>query len=209
MITNAESTRNIVTRNEADELSKIWKEPLPMNLRKAIQYFSEIESRCDDAIQEQDNLIRQITRRLPEDAIEAPGVDEYIPLTISKDVRTSLKGSDLPFDEFREVALLANKVIKNQMPMATKRFMSQAGRQEVDRIEDLEVDISSLRQQMRDVELQILNHTPRTAEEVARKLKFMTALMLDGGEIEVDFFAYLVEEAADVLEGDLDFFRIL
>ena len=209
MITNVEAIKNIVTWDDFEELESKSKEPQPMNLRKTIQYFSDIENRCDDAIQEQDTLIRQITRRLPEETLKSPSGNEYIPLTAPNDVRTSLKGSDLPYDEYREVAQLANKVIKNQMPMATKRFMNQAGRQEVDRIEYLEVDISSLRQQMRDIEIQILNHTPKTAGEVAQKLKFMAALMLDGGEIEVDFFAYLVEEAADVLEVYLDMYRIL
>jgi len=171
-----------------------------MNLKTAISYFSDVEEQCDRAIQAQDDLIRRVTRRMPEKTARTDQSETYVPLTLTPALRPDLKASEMPFEEFHEVAGLANKVLQKQMPMATKRFMSQAGRLEIDQIEQLEAGISSLRQLMRDVELQILNHTPQSADEVAMKLKFMAALMLDGGEIEVDFFAYLVEESAEILE---------
>ena len=174
-----------------------------MNLSRAIEHFTSIEDKCDAAIQEQDDLLRQITRRIPEDWVSTTDKSNYMPLIAFPFSQSDVKASDLPFQEYRQVAELANKVMGKQMPMATNRFMNQAKRHEIDQIEQLEADIEHLREMMRNVETQILDYTPCTAEEVAVKLKFVTALMLDGGEIEIDFFVYLVEECADILQDAL------
>lgn len=167
----------------------------------AIAYFDSIEEQCDKLIQEQDDLIRQVTRRLPGRSDDWPSEDTHQPLSGTM-APAAAKPTDLPFEEFRQVADLANKVVPRQMPMATNRFMRQASRDEIDRIEQLEVAIDCQRELMRSIEEQILNFTPQTAEEVVIKLKFVSTLMLDGGEIETDFFAYLVEESAEIL-GEL------
>lgn len=193
--------QKVLDTQEEDKAAEVKALSDKMNLFRAIEYFTLLEETCDTAIQEQDDLIRQITRRIPEGSASDTDKDSCVPLISVAAPRSDLNASDLPYEDYRQVAELANKVIAKQMPMATKRFMSQAGRHEIDQIEDLEAEIEHLRQMMRNVEMQILNQTPWTVEEVVAKLKFVTALMLDGGEVEIDFFVYLVEECACVLEG--------
>lgn len=206
---NIEMTKSTPTWDQVESDDLPIAEVHPMNIKRAIQYFSEIEDQCDAAIQEQDFIIRNVTRRLPE-AVENLRTDaNYVPLMLEPSLRAAPKVSDLAYSEFRQVAQLANKFVDHQMPMATKRFMHQAGPEEIEQIEQLEVDITMLRQRMRDVEILILNQPPVTADEVAMKLKFLAALMLDGGEIELDYFAYIVEESAEILEEALSNIRIV
>lgn len=175
---------------------------VPMNLKSAISCFVSIEAKYDQAVQDQDALIRGVTRRIPVPKTPHEAKDPLVPLTLSPTTQAEFRTPGLPYAEFRKAAEVANKVIEKQMPMATKRFMSQAGRYEIDQIEQLEVNITILRQHMRNVELQIMSYTPRSSMDVVLKLKFLTALMLDGGEVETDYFAYLIEECAEVLEND-------
>jgi len=200
---NIEVAKATPTWDQVEEIDQRTEAPQSMDIKKAIQYFSKIEDQCDIAIQEQDFIIRNITRRLPDTKEAFKTSASYVPLMLEPCNRVVQKVSDLPYTEFRQVAQLANKVLDQQMPMATKRFMHQASPEEIEEIEQLEVDITSLRQRMRDIEILILNQVPKNADEVAMKLKFLAALMLDGGEIELDYFAYIVEESAEILEESL------
>jgi hypothetical protein len=56
---------------------------------------------------------------------------------------------------------------------------------------------------MRELEDRILQAVPTCLEDVSAKLKFAVALMLDGQEIETDYFAWLVEECAQVMDGTI------
>lgn len=191
------------TQGLSDQFDVSSPPDVPMSLKSAISYFSDIEAKYDQAIQDQDVLIREINQRIPRTNVSDGAQGLLVPMMLTPTARSEFHASDLPYDEFRKMAELANKVVKKQMPMATKRFMSQAGRYEIDQIEQLEANITILRQHMRNVELQIMNHTPRSGLDVALKLKFLAALMLDGGEVEMDYFAYLIEECAEILEDDV------
>ncbi|MGQ0563816.1 MAG: hypothetical protein ACT4OK_01925 [Gemmobacter sp.] len=173
---------------------------LPMQLDRVIEYFAEIETNCDDLIQEQDWLIREVTHRVSKASGASLSGETLHPISTNQNAGSMVSASNLPFEQYRQVAGLANRVIENQMPMATQQFIQQAGKEDVARIEELEDEIGILRQRMRDVEHQILDYTPETPEHVVLKLRFMSLLMIDGGEIDVDFFAYLVEECATVMD---------
>jgi hypothetical protein len=170
-----------------------------MDIRLALEYYASLEQKCDDLIQKQDDIIRSVMRHVPR--TNAFGdTDGFLGAQPDEAGQPGLVSTaDMPFDEFKQVAKLANKVVTKQMPMATNRFMRQAGPTQVDAIENLEIDIGVVRQHMTNVEVQILDTVPKTMDGVAAKLKFMSMLMLDGNDIEVDYFAYLVEECAEIL----------
>jgi hypothetical protein len=191
---NAETAANVVYEDQLD-------------FDKAIKYFSETEEKCDLLIQRQDDLIRHVSRRMHGSADKTGDADMLVQLSPNPGVRTSLNATDLPFSEYRKIAALAVDRVGKQMPMATMRFIAQAGNSEVDIIEDLEAEIIELRRMMRNIEEVIIEQTPRSARDATTKLKFMTGLMLDGGEIEVDLFAYVVAECAEVIEIDLQRLR--
>lgn len=174
-----------------------------LDFNKAIQYFAEIEDRCDTAIQSQDELIRKVSRRMHGTVDTTGAADDVQPLSTQEAYRTTITATDLPFSEYRKIAALANSRVGPQMPMATLRFISQAGRSEIDMIEDLEAEVTELRRLMTEVEGLILENVPRSAQDATAKLTFMTGLMLDGGEIEFDYFAYIVAECAEVIDIEL------
>jgi hypothetical protein len=175
------------------------KKPETMNIRLALQYYASLEEKCDTLIQEQDDIIRSVMRHVPRsgDVGSAGGFYAAQPAT---EQPALVSTADMPYEEFREVAKLANKVVQKHMPMATNRFMRQAGPTQIDAIENMEIDIGVVRQHMTNVEVQILDTVPKTTDDIAAKLKFMSMLMLDGNDMEVDYFAYLVEECAEVLQ---------
>jgi len=174
-----------------------------LDFKKAIAYFSVLEDRCDEAIQNQDNLIRQVTRRM-HGTIDATGdADAKLPLLLHNSHDTAIQATDRPFSDYRKAAAVANTHLGPQKAMATLRFINQAERSEINAIEDLEADVSELRRMMNEVEALILENVPRSAEDATAKLTFMTGLMLDGGDIEFDYFAYVVAECAKIIDIEL------
>ena len=50
------------------------------------------------------------------------------------------------------------------------------------------------------LEAEILEQRPESGREAVAKLQLLTACLIDGQELELGHFAYLVAECADVLE---------
>ena len=109
--------------------------------------------------------------------------------------------SDIPYKDFRVLNRLAKNVVPGGLPGANRRFMINACTPEFVDVEAVEAEVQSLRALMTQIEHQVLDLVPATASDGVAKLKFMSSLMLDGVECEVDYFAYLVEECAFVI-GD-------
>lgn len=168
-----------------------------------IRAYERLEGMCDDAITRQETLSRSVLGRLAlAPALSDQGSDLACAL--------SAEGSRLttrPFEEFRGAVDLAQKCIRNALPMATRRFIENLDRSEVVAIETLESEVARLRAEMRRQEEHILQCLPQCLEDVSAKLKFVVSLMLDGQEIETEYFAYLVEECADVMDGSIGHLR--
>jgi hypothetical protein len=96
---------------------------------------------------------------------------------------------------------MARSVVPDGLPGVPRRFVAKACRLDVADMEFLDRQISLCRDQMAALETAILDRAPVSGREAVAKLKFMSALMLDGGDIATDYFAYLVEECAFAL-GD-------
>ena len=158
----------------------------PFLLSQAIKYYDELEEKCDAAIQEQDELIRAVTLRCR--SAEAPAQPAAIGATVL-----------IPSSP-AEAALA---------PMVSPAFVTEATQEEIANIEMLEFEILQLRQRMHIVERAIAKHEPLTPTDTAKKLKFLARLIADGGEVEMDAFAQLVEVGAEMLLtalGEVGFF---
>ncbi len=150
-----------------------------------VAQYDEVESACETAIGQQEQIARRIY------AAHTEHLSAGAPV------------SDLAFDDFRHMHELARKVVPSGLPNAGRRFVMKAQSPSLTQIEDLEETIRLCRCRMAVYEQDILNLAPVSAQDAAVKLKFMASLMLDGGNLEVDFFAYLVEERAFVIAAQL------
>ena len=164
-----------------------------------IRMFEALEKQCDDALTRQERLSRAVfagltLQRMSEDAA-ATGPD-------------SGRMTGRPFGEFRGAVELAQKCIRNALPLTTRRFIENLDRPGGAEIEILEAEVTRLQSEMRMLETQILQYLPQCLEDVSAKLKFVVSLMLDGQEIETDYFAFLVEECAEVMDGSIGHLRV-
>ena len=164
----------------------------PFLLSQAIKYYDELEEKCDAAIQEQDELIRAVTLRRrgaqPSDTVLVPANEQT--------------GQTLP-------SRAQSPAESALAPMVSPSFVTEATQDEISNIEMLEFEILQLRQRMHIVERAIAKHEPLTPTDTAKKLKFLARLIADGGEVEMDAFAQLVEVGAEMLLtalGEVGFF---
>jgi len=156
------------------------------SFERAIQYHEDLETACDEVIQEQDDLIRKITFRCRAAGQLLVSGHKYSPLVS-------------PSRHAAEPGLPAQDQLATFAPMASQTFAMQAEADETDRIEQWEIDISFLRQRMRVVEDEIVQQSPVTPVDVARKMKFLAGIVADGGEVNMDAFSRLVLEGSDML----------
>jgi hypothetical protein len=161
-----------------------------------------LEKQCDDAMTRQERLSRAVfagpmLRRAADAQIDgqphAPDIGRM---------------TGRSFGEFRGAVELAQKCIRNALPLTTRRFIENLDRSEGSEIEILEADITRLKSEMRMLESQILHCLPQSLEDVSAKLKFIVSLMLDGQQIETEYFAFLVEECAEVMDCGLGHLRV-
>ena len=167
-----------------------------------IRIFEALEIQCDAALTRQERLSRAVfagqpLRRMVEDHDRTgPQAPE------------SGRMTGRPFGEFRGAVELAQKCIRNALPLTTRRFIENLDRPEGAEIEILDAEIVRLQTEMRVLESRILQFLPQSLEDVSAKLKFVVSLMLDGQEIETEYFAFLVEECAEVMDGSIGHLRV-
>jgi hypothetical protein len=157
------------------------------SLPEAIALHARLENDCDALIQAQDALIRAVTRRCQSSPDPAPPVEPGLPRG-AKAQRGQPIG--LPHEAFA--------------PIASSEFVLRASPDEAKSIETREFEIAQLRQSMRKVEEEIETYSPATPSDIAMKLKFLSALLVDGGEVDLDAFARLAEISAGILLDALE-----
>ena len=166
-----------------------------------IEQFDYVETLCEEALTRQDELARQYyvaqqgNVALASDLVEVKtgGLQERADMSIR----------DMSFKEFKQLHRLAQSVVPGGLPKASRRFVVNACTPGFVEIEYFEETIKLYRYRMSIIEQDILDHVPVSAQEAVAKLNFISSLMLDGGNIEVDFFAYLVEECAFVIASKM------
>jgi hypothetical protein len=167
------------------------------NLLSLMSQYEYVEKLCEEAIERQEQFARSNYKNLCATGTFAERFPEVIVADPVSASRTSVV--DLPFADVRNLNRIARGIIPAGMPHANRRFLMNARQPEIAAIEEVEEEIKLLRFRMTRIEEQILDATPRSVEEAVEKLKFISSLMLDGGTIEIDLFAYLVEECAFVV----------
>lgn len=180
-------------------------EPAPPTIGDMIAQFEYHERMCNDAIQRQEDISRRFryagtTNASPDVVLQGVNDDPVATASGAIIPRSKVKLSDIEFGDFREMADMAARVVPSGFPISTKRFILNACSAEFEEIEVIENEIRLLKSQMADLERKIMNATPENIIEATRKLKFMVSMMLDGTEIDQDYFAYLVEECADIID---------
>ena len=166
-----------------------------------IEQFDYVEKLCEEALTRQDELARQYYAAqqggmaMANDMVEVKSGEMR--------VRADMSISDISFKDFKQLHRLAQSVVPGGLPKASRRFVVNACTPGFVEIEYFEETIKLYRYRMSIIEQDILDHVPVSAQEAVAKLNFISSLMLDGGNIEVDFFAYLVEECAFVIASKM------
>jgi hypothetical protein len=173
----------------------------PQTIFSLIEQFDYVEKLCEEALTRQEKLARQYYEDQERNSAAARELVEV--KTGEMRARADMSISDISFKDFKQLHRLAQAVVPGGLPKASRRFVMNACTPGFVEIEDLEETIKLYRYRMSIIEQEILDHVPGSAKEAVAKLNFMSSLMLDGGDIEVDFFAYLVEECAFVIASKM------
>lgn len=166
-------------------------------LSEKIAQYDYLEHLLEDLIVEQETLSRQFYAKHRETEAETDQVALDSGEMVARD---SLTITDLSFQDFKQLSDLAKRVVPEGLPNAHRRFVLKACSPEMVAIEDLEEMIKLYRYRMGVAEQDILDHRPTSILEATAKLRFMSSLMLDGLDIKHDYFFYLVEECAMIIE---------
>ena len=166
-------------------------------LSEKIAQYDYLEHLLEDLIVEQETLSRQFYAKQREAEAETDTVALDSGELVARD---ALSITDLSFPDFKQLSDLAKRVVPEGLPNAHRRFVLKACSPEMVAIEDLEEMIKLYRYRMGVAEQDILDHRPTSILEATAKLRFMSSLMLDGLDIKHDYFFYLVEECAMIIE---------
>ena len=192
-----------IRKNLQDPTSIVFpEEPSPApTIYSLIERYDYTENLCEEAIGREEEVARQLyaTRN----TAAAPGKDLVEAKSGDLRPRAEMSISDIPFKDFQQLHRLAQTVVPGGLLNASKRFVMNACSPNFVEIEDLEEMIKLYRYRLSIIEQAVLDFVPSSASEAVAKLKFMSSLMLDGGNLEVDFFAYLVEECALVIASKM------
>lgn len=175
-------------------------------IRDRVMDYDRLERHCDEVLERQDKLARQMYRRAEDmgDATREEGLGELAAGVVTTNsgelkMRSDLRFGDISPDNFRQLARVAKTSVPQNFTIGKKRFILNACSLELGEIEDCELEVRILQFRMKEIEQNILEHVPVGLDEIISKLRFLVGLMLDGVEIDTDYFAYQVEECADVL----------
>jgi hypothetical protein len=169
-----------------------------VSLADLIARFNHMEKLCEDALTELDEVARQFYSRSVSSSRDLVEIKSG-----ELEERNQISISDLAFDDFRHLSRLAQTVVPHGLPNASQRFVINGCSPEVEKIEYLEETVKIYRFRMSALEAQILEFIPSSTVEALTKLKFTASLMMNGGEIEIDYFAYLVDECASVIAATM------
>jgi hypothetical protein len=192
-----------IRKNLYDPLaSALQDDPEPsQTIFSLIEQFDYVERLCEEALGRQEQIARQYYAT--QEAAKAASHDMVEVKSGDMQARADMSISDIAFKDFKQLHRLAQSVVPSGLPKANRRFIVNACTPGFVEIEDLEEMIKLYRYRMSVIEQDILEKVPSSVAEAVAKLNFMSSLMLDGGNIEVDFFAYLVEECASVIASKM------
>jgi hypothetical protein len=107
------------------------------------------------------------------------------------------------FSDFRRAMSLLHRSGQADGPVAARRIAGNLSPRDTTRIEALEAAAARAADTLSGIEAEVLDTPPATLAEATAKLRFLSSLMLTGGSLEVDYFAWLVDECARIIDAGL------
>jgi hypothetical protein len=98
-------------------------------------------------------------------------------------------------------ATAARSVFPKASPTLISALARDLDQEEIQRIFDLDAQISKLEMQLAELEVKILETSPTTIVEAGRKLTFISCLMMDHNDFERDYFAFLIAEFSEIVDA--------
>lgn len=75
---------------------------------------------------------------------------------------------------------------------------------QLERLEEQDMKISLFQYHLEVLERRILEIQPQDSDNALKKMKFIASLIIDGHDLDVDYFAYLIQECAEACEEQLE-----
>ena len=163
-------------------------------LCRYIEDYTNKESNLEKLLKAQDIITQNLMDRISGNHFGAR--DEHNgQLEISTDI-TARTG----FHEFSQRVFVARRIRPTSAASAKRQLATSMSLKEVREIQKLDERIRSQRLEMGRLEQSILEMTPSDCVGAIKKLGFVARLMLDSVDLEVDYFAYQIEECVAFLE---------
>lgn len=178
-------------------------------IQTLINSYYYFEKQCDEVMDQLEQRKNEIFARVDREVLyrnsglhpeECPPFDAPTPAAL---VKTSLLPAEVGKEEFCSRVQLAQKFCIPYRIMKGSRLINGATDAELTELEDLEVRIQLYQYQLREIENEILQKIPEDADNALLKLKFISALLIDGFHMDIDYFAYLVKECSEQCQNDL------
>lgn len=174
-----------------------------------VSQYDVLERVCDETLECQEILTRDMYRRSSTPSGDegvvnrACGADDVSTKSGTFKARSELSFQDISFQDFKEISALAKRLVPTNFVNGMRRFILNGCSFQASEIEECEAEVQILQFKMKEVEQRILDHVPSRPQEAIAKLRFIVGLLLDGGDFDVDYFAYQVDECACVLAASM------
>lgn len=175
---------------EAQELAETaFSDRIDDYVRARVLTHGLLERKCDALLQRQDGIARDIY--LATDWARTPG--QSIGEAFFE------KSPRITSDDFQQLSQLASHILPENFPVLRRKFVLNGCTRPVGELEKIEQAVKVIQLKMREIESEILEHMATTFDEVITKMRFIVGLLLDGAEMDTAYFAFQIEECADVL----------
>lgn len=177
-------------------------------IEKLIQEYEALERACDAMIARQEELARALYRVLPDGsqkvAVEAgdtfPGPEQRE--FQSPGCALGSAFASIGPAEFQKRAALGRSALPNNTVLGLKRFVLTATPDVLAEIDACEEQIQAAQLKMHEISNQILDESPVGTSDAVAKLRFISALLIDGAEMEYDYCGFEIEECANAILAD-------
>ena len=179
----------------SDSLDSITQET--SSVTTLVKRYCYLEKRYHQATEE-----LKVTASLVVERVEAdhPGDETFDDIDKLYGASEVLRESQ-KLEEFRCRSNLARRFCVPYRVVAGSRFVNGVSGAELKKMNSIEMQIQLIRYKLEKLEHLILDTPPRSVQDALAKLRFTSDLLIEGVPIDIDHYAYLINEAVDVCEG--------
>ena len=183
-------------------MTAITRELTDTSLHGLLGAHAKAEARQARIKRLRDRAMRLAIRRAEVRALAE--TDPLIDMLIADRVapRAVSRAAPLPpgFADFRRAMSLLHRAGEADRPVAARTIAANLSPGDAARINALQAATAREAETLAEIEQEALLTPPSSAPEATSKLRFLSSLMLSGGSVEVDYFAWLVDECASVIQ---------